>query len=200
MPAPVSAESQVYLNVPYDKGYEESFVALIAALIALGRTPRCVLEVTEVGQGRLHRIFELLEGCRVSLSDLSRVGLPARFNMPFELGLAHALRRHRSPHLVIVLEREPHRFFKTLSDLAGHDPLIHGGSPRRVIQAVLGALGSTDTDPGPNEVYGMWKLLWKVAKQLKVEHGASDIFNRAMFRKLVSAATQLAQRAGFIPP
>jgi len=35
----------VYLNVPFDKAYERQFVALIAALVAIGRTPRCVLEL-----------------------------------------------------------------------------------------------------------------------------------------------------------
>ena len=35
----------VFLNVPFDKAYERQFVALIAALVAIGRTPRCVLEL-----------------------------------------------------------------------------------------------------------------------------------------------------------
>src|SRR5438093_5118087 len=83
----------VFLNVPFDKSYEPLFVGLISALVALGRTPRCVLELPEMGQGRLVRILRLIQSCGVSIHDLSRVGLPVRFNMPFELGIAVALAR-----------------------------------------------------------------------------------------------------------
>ena len=83
----------VFLNLPFDKSYEPLFVAMISAIVAIGRTPRCVLEVPEQGDGRLTRVFNLMRSCSVSLHDLSRVGLPVRFNMPFELGVAFALRR-----------------------------------------------------------------------------------------------------------
>jgi len=37
----------VFLNVPFDQAYEPIFVALITSLVALGRNPRCVLEIPE---------------------------------------------------------------------------------------------------------------------------------------------------------
>jgi hypothetical protein len=83
----------VFLNVPFDESYEPLFVALISALVALGRIPRCVLELPEMGSGRLARILQLIRSCSISIHDLSRVGLPVRFNMPFELGIAVALSR-----------------------------------------------------------------------------------------------------------
>jgi len=83
----------VFLNVPFDKGYESLFVSLISALVSLGRVPHCVLEVPDPGIGRLPRILRLIRSCPVSMRDLSRVGLPVRFNMPFELGIAVALSR-----------------------------------------------------------------------------------------------------------
>jgi hypothetical protein len=86
----------VFLNVAYDRQYEPIFVALVAALLALGRKPRCILQILDSGEGRPKRIFRLLEGCAVSLHDLSRVHPPVRFNMPFELGMALALRRYRT--------------------------------------------------------------------------------------------------------
>ena len=82
--------ASVFINSPFDTSYERQFVALLAAIISIGRTPRCVLEVPG-GPGRLSKIFDLLRECEVSVHDLSRVGLPARFNMPFELGLAFAV-------------------------------------------------------------------------------------------------------------
>lgn len=60
----------VFLNVPFDRAYEPFFVTLVSALISLGQTPRCVLEVRERGQGRLARIYELLRSCGVSIHDL----------------------------------------------------------------------------------------------------------------------------------
>lgn len=83
---------QVFLNVPYSPSYERTLLALTAALVAIGRVPRLTFQLPDGGQGRLQRIFALLRSCRVSLHDLSAVGLPVRFNMPFELGLACALK------------------------------------------------------------------------------------------------------------
>src|SRR3972149_2701488 len=102
----------VFLNVPFDTRYEPLFVALIATLTSIGRKPRTVLELPEQGQGRLSRIIEPLEACQVSLHDLSRVGPPARFNMPFELGLAYAVRRYdptEKKRSLVLLESVNHR-------------------------------------------------------------------------------------------
>jgi hypothetical protein len=112
-------EQAVFLTVPFDRGYERIFVALVAALVALGRKPRCVLELPALGRGRLSLIQEHMEGCRVSIHDMSRVGAPARFNMPFELGLACALAEYRGCHDLVILDRVPHRINVTLSDLRG---------------------------------------------------------------------------------
>lgn len=82
----------VFINVPFDRSYESLFVTLVGTLVFLGQEPHCVLEVREKGEGRLTRIVDLMRMCRLSIHDLSRVGMPARFNMPFELGLACALK------------------------------------------------------------------------------------------------------------
>jgi len=84
-------QRRVFLNVPYDAGYEQNFLALISALISIGRIPRCAAEDPVLGRNRLDRIFKLLKGCKVSIHDLCRVTLPPRFNIPFELGIAYAL-------------------------------------------------------------------------------------------------------------
>lgn len=195
-------EHSVFLNVPYDEGYEPLFVALVATLISIGRKPRCVLEIAEQGQGRLTRIIEHLESCRVSIHDLSRVGGPARFNMPFELGLAYALRkyaRHRHPYLFVLLEKERHRLNRTLSDMAGHDPQIHRGKPRDLISSVLDAIGTGDDDPTAEQVYVLWKRLMKATRELKRTQGRSTIFSRTLFKRVVAAATVLATETNLIP-
>src|SRR5437773_1359790 len=91
----------VFLNVPFDQRYEPIFVALICSLVSLGRNPRCVLEIPETGMGRLARILRLIRSCPVSIHDLSRVGLPVRFNMPFELGIAFTVARLEKNHAFV---------------------------------------------------------------------------------------------------
>ena len=85
------ADTDVFVNCPFDDEYESLYVALIAGLCGLGLTPRCVLEIPGGARNRLDRIFGLIHECGSSVHDLSRTtgrrGLP-RFNMPFELGLA----------------------------------------------------------------------------------------------------------------
>ena len=76
-------------------------IALVAGLTAFGLTPRCVLKIPP-REDRLRRLHDLLSTCQASVHDLSRVGTYgssprcARFNMPFELGLAVA-DRTRTP-------------------------------------------------------------------------------------------------------
>src|SRR6185295_5871203 len=193
-------EQSVFLNVPYDLGYERNFVALISALVSLGRKPRCVLEIRERGQGRLSRLIGLLASSRISIHDLSRAGVPVRFNMPFELGLACALSAYGGEHDFIILEKEPHRLDRTLSDLKGQDPYIYEGKPRILISCILDALGNVGAEPDHLEVHRLWKNLWALAVSLKKQHGHRDLFHRLIFHKLVAAATDLACKAGFIVP
>src|SRR5439155_7351898 len=116
------AQRRVFLNVPYDAGYEKNFLALISALVSIGRVPRCAAAEAVLGRVRMDQIHKLLKGCRVSIHDLCRVTLPARFNIPFELGIAYALSRSEG-HKFIVLDSKSYRTDVTLSDLKGVDCL-----------------------------------------------------------------------------
>src|SRR3984885_3421054 len=81
----------VFLNIPYDAGFENLFLAYISAISAFGFTPRATLEIPF--NRRLDRILSLIEKSEYSIHDLSGVQLDRaipctpRFNMPFELGL-----------------------------------------------------------------------------------------------------------------
>src|SRR5437763_1236726 len=120
---------QVFINAPFDRAYEPLFITLVGTLVFLRQKPHCVLEVTETGSGRLARILDLMRACQLSIHDLSRTGVPVRFNMPFELGLACAI-QNASPtaYEIIVMDAKPYRLDRTLSDYKGRDPLIHGGT------------------------------------------------------------------------
>src|SRR5580658_6015102 len=81
----------VFLNIPYDSGFRNLYLAYIVGLYQLGLKPRVTLGIPG-GDRRLDRILDLIGSCSYSIHDLSRVQLdrtaPAtpRFNMPFELG------------------------------------------------------------------------------------------------------------------
>ena len=133
-------ENGVFVNVPFDSSYEPLFITLVGVLVFLGQDPHCVLEVREKGDGRLTRIVDLMRTCKVSIHDLSRTGTPARFNMPFELGLACALKiADPKAYEILVLESEPYRIDRTLSDYKGRDPLIHHGTCDGMLACLLDA-------------------------------------------------------------
>ena len=199
-PVDETYNQSVFINIPFDKSYERLFVALIASLISLGRIPHCVLEISERGQGRLNRIVDILKSCQVSAHDLSKVGAPARFNMPFELGLAYSLSRNTQRHSFIIFERKRHRLAITLSDLRGFDPYIHKGSMRGIVNGVLDALSSEENNPDPREVWQFSLNLWKAACRLKQQSGRNDIYNRTLYLKLLSVGLELAIQRGFISP
>ncbi len=188
----------VFLNVPFDQGYEPLFVALISALVALGRVPHSVLEVPEHGDGRLVRILHLIRSCPVSIHDMSRVGLPVRFNMPFELGIAVALSRIEGRHKFIVLEARRHRLQQTLSDANGIDPGIHEATVRGVISCALSHLGKPHGNPDPKTVVRIHRQLWKTTSFLKATHGRANIYSRSIFGELVAGANRLATKEGLI--
>jgi hypothetical protein len=188
----------VFLNVPFDRPYEPLFVALVCALVALGRVPRSVLEVPEDGKGRLSRLLTIIRASSVSIHDLSRGAPPARFNMPFELGIAFALSRMEERHKFIILEAKRYRLQKTLNDANGIDPGIHNATVRGVISCVLSDLGKPRRNPSLETVALIHRQLWKTIPFLKRSQGRKDIYSRSAFGELVAGANALARKEGLI--
>jgi hypothetical protein len=188
----------VFLNVPFDADYEPLFVGLIASLVAIGRKPRCVLELPEQGQGRLFRLFNLIWVCPVSIHDLSRVKPPPRFNMPFELGLAVAFFRLGKKRQFVMLEEKKFRLQRTLSDLNGYDPGIHGDTIKGVIGCVLSHLGRPTGNPLPLQVKRLFHEVWKSVPLLKRNYGRKSIFARPIFADLILVASKFAEAEGLI--
>src|SRR5713101_8520096 len=138
-----SSHGKVFLNLPYDPKFENLFLSYICAIHAFGMVPRVTLEIPG-GMRRLDRIFGLIQSCEYSVHDLSRVELDRakprtpRFNMPFELGLcvADANRREGQKQNWFVFEAVANRVDKSLSDLKGTDPKIHGATVRGVLSGL----------------------------------------------------------------
>ena len=193
------AQRRVFINVPYDAGYEQNFLALISALISTGRIPRCAAEERVLGRIRVDQIFKLIKACKVSIHDLCRVTRPPRFNIPFELGIAYALSKLQG-HKFIMIEGKKYRSDVTLSDLKGVDCLAHGNKPRQVVSLVLSELGSTRRPPDIEKVMQIFDHLYQAARQLKRRHPGWGLFYRPIVSALIAAATERAVSLGVINP
>jgi hypothetical protein len=198
-----SATYNVFLNVPYDKSYENQFVALVAAIVCYGCTPRCALEVPDDSHGRLKKIVGLLKRCEASVHDLSYVRLRRekfrvpRFNMPFEAGIAYRVASERNgkhrKHQVFLLEAVAGRLHESLSDLDGISPQIHRGTCKGTLAAVADCLARRE----PVSLVDMEAVRRKLAQKveiLKDEESATTVFTTRLFRPMVVMATELAAR------
>jgi hypothetical protein len=76
---PAVTEDAVFLNIPYDNNFERPYLAYIVGLVQLGLEPRVTLGVPG-GERRLDRILELIQSCRYSIHDLSRVEVSAKIS------------------------------------------------------------------------------------------------------------------------
>jgi hypothetical protein len=197
---PSDRAKNVFLNVPYDRQYEPLFIALIAGLCRFGLTPRATIEIPG-SQRRLNRIVELIGECSYSFHDLSRVTLdPApprtpRFNMPFELGLAVAKATgSRSRHQWFLCESTPHRLNKSLSDLDGTDPYIHGNRSEGVLRILMNALVRLRNPPTLAELKTIYREVRIAASKLKNEFGGAPLFEARAFRELVFLANDIVTK------
>ena len=189
----------VFINVPFDARYESLYLALIAGLCGLGHTPRCVLEMPSEAN-RLDRIIRLIQKCPASIHDLSRVELDPksprcpRFNMPFELGLAVAVARLSGSHRWYLLESKRHRVQKSLSDVNGHDPFIHGGTAVGALKAIRNMFTWRGARPDVKDLSELLRDLRDEVAQLKQRNALKSLFEQAAFRQLVVTCQQLVRR------
>jgi hypothetical protein len=190
--------ASVFLNIPYDAGFERLLLAYIAAISAFGFTPRATLEIP-FGQRRLDRILSLIQESRYSIHDLSRVQLDRRaprtprFNMPFELGLTIALEKtvHRE-HEWVVCESARRRINKSLSDLDGTDAYIHGGTIRGVFREIANAFVGSARQPTVKEMTQIYRVIRAQLNNILQRAGADDSFNARVFRELSVLASKAA--------
>src|ERR1017187_3957100 len=188
-----------FLNIPYDPGYEEYFLAYIAGVSAFGLDPRATLELTS-GERRLDRIFKLISACKYSFHDLSLLKLdrkpPAtpRFNMPFELGLVVGWQKAApTGHDWFVFESSRHRLQKSLSDLNGTDPFIYGPTPDGILREIRNALGRHDMRPTADQMQILFEVLKEDASpQILKNAGAPTVFEARPLAELVVMARKIA--------
>ena len=134
---------QVFVNCPFDCDYAPFLKAITFTVYACGFALRCALEVDDASVNRLEKIMRIMGECRLSIHDISRTeieeGLP-RFNVPLELGLFLGAKkfggaRHKDKQC-LILDCDPYRSQRFLSDLAGRDVTSHGGAARGAVVVV----------------------------------------------------------------
>ena len=194
------SDKSAFLNVPYDSRFEPLYLAFIAGLCGFGLIPHATVEITG-SKRRLERIAGLIENCRYSFHDLSRVELDRstpptpRFNMPFELGLTVGRVMNRGGrHQWFVFEARSNRLKKSLSDLDGTDPYIHDGKADGVIRALTNALSRAHGRPTLGELREIYRDLQKAADKLKHDLRGGSLFEAAPFKDLAILAGLSARR------
>ncbi len=135
----------VFINCPFDDDFEPIFRAITFTVFACGFRLRSGLEIDDGSYARLEKILNMVAECAFGIHDLSRTQLDAvnnlpRFNMPFELGIFVGAKRfgghEQTKKRALVLDVEPYRYQRFISDINGMDIRGHGGSPDQAIVAV----------------------------------------------------------------
>jgi len=203
MPQPRVESDSVFLNIPYDSRFTNLYIAYIVGLTELGLTPKATLSITG-GIRRLERIFALMQTCRYSIHDLSRVQIDRtppptpRFNMPFELGLAIAWAKlNPNRHQWFVCESIDYRAQKSISDLNGTDFHIHNGTPEGVLRELSNAFVRPDCPTVPQMITS-YKTLRRLLPRLKLNAGADTVFTARIFADLIGAAAKIRDKSRLV--
>ncbi|MFZ4802102.1 MAG: SUMF1/EgtB/PvdO family nonheme iron enzyme [Chlorobium sp.] len=123
-------DRNVFINCPFDEDYLPFFDLILFTVYFCGFNPRCALEVDDAGKTRIENIIKIIKDCRFGIHDISRTELDnankfPRFNMPFELGLFFCAQKFgledQKKKLLIVLDNQPYRYQKYISDISGQD-------------------------------------------------------------------------------
>jgi hypothetical protein len=142
---PLSFDKNVFINCPFDEKYLPLFHATVFTVHDIGFTARCALEASNAGNIRIDKIQNIIAECKYSIHDLSRTQLDRRhrlprFNMPLELGMDLGCKRfgkaHEQEKIILVMDVEPYRYQKFISDISGQDVYAHGGTQRGIVNEV----------------------------------------------------------------
>lgn len=135
-------QRQVFINCPFDAKFLPLLRAMVFVLKACDYVPRCALEADSATEVRVEKILRIIGDCGLSIHDISRTQLDRksklpRFNMPFELGLFLGAAKlggaRQKDKSALILDVEPYRYQKYLSDIAGQDIRAHGNDEGAVI-------------------------------------------------------------------
>lgn len=154
--------NNVFVNCPFDNQYFPLLKSLLFTIIYIGLDPK-ISETTDSGRVRLEGILNLMSISQYSIHDISRMDAIKRreyprFNMPFECGMDFGLKMSNealySEKRFLILEKEPHRYQKVLSDISGNDIKTHSNEPEKIVKAVRDWFRMIKSDvPGYKEIW-----------------------------------------------
>jgi hypothetical protein len=193
---PLPDPNGVFLNIPYDAEFSSLYIAYIVGICQLGLKPHIASEIPG-GKRRLDRILELIQGCRYSIHDLSRVEVSPspsavpRFNMPLELGMTITREiLHPEQHTWFVWESEPYRLQRSLSDLNGTDANIHNDKTEDVLSGLRNALGRDHPPPVP-QMRRVYDLVKSALDSIFSNSGTRNPYDRSVFIDLCRLSRSL---------
>ena len=199
VPLPPINSNAVFLNIPYDEEFQKLYIAYIVGLSQLGFDPRITSGIPG-GERRLDRVLALIQSCRYSIHDLSRVELsvapPAtpRFNMALELGLTIIwAKMHPKRHTWFLWESTPRRLQKSMSDLDGTDPYIHSGT----VEGILSELRNAFVREGAPTVQTMtdaYRIADGQIERILAGAGTRNLYSASVFRGFCFVAEETARR------
>jgi hypothetical protein len=135
----------VFINCPFDRAFRNLLESIVFTVHDCGFVARSALEADDSSQVRIAKIYRIISDCHFGVHDLSRTELDPthslpRFNMPLELGIFLGAKRFgdhtQQEKNCLILDREPFRYQKFCSDIAGQDVRAHDDDPDEVIRIV----------------------------------------------------------------
>ena len=97
-------------------------------------------------------------------------------------------------HNWFVLESVKLRLQKSLSDLNGMDPLIHGGTVTGIFRELCNALVKHRNKPEVSPMRKIYRSIKKASPLILERTGAKSPYGARAFRELVVLATEYAER------
>ncbi len=187
----------VFINCPFDSYYKPLFDAMVFAVHDCGFIARCALEEGDASQVRIDKIYSIIEDCRYGIHDISRTELDEtsqlpRFNMPLELGIFLGAKRfgieEQERKKCLVMDTEPYRYQKFISDISGQDIFVHNNNPEEVVKVVrnwLGTASEREAIPGGGIIWRRYQSflndLPQVVQRLRLEVEDLEYFNDYIF-------------------
>jgi hypothetical protein len=202
VPPPPVNHNAVFLNIPYDEEFQKLYLAYIVGLSQLGFDP-CITSGIPGGERRLDRVLALIQSCRYSIHDLSRIELSAappatpRFNMPLELGLTITWAKlNPKRHTWFLWESTPRRLQKSMSDLDGTDPYIHSGTVEGILSELRNAF-VRDGAPSVQRMMAAYRLVESNIERILAGAGTRNLYAASVFRELCLVALDAVRRINF---
>ena len=196
MPPPPDPKA-VFLNIPYDEEFHSLYIAYIVGIFQLDLVPHLASEIPG-GDRRLSRIIQLVQSCRYSIHDLSRVELNVapsatpRFNMPLELGMTITWQiLNPDQHTWFVYESEPYRLQRSASDLNGTDAYIHDGTVEGVLRELCNAF-RRDHSPSVPKMLEVYRFVDNNLSAILYKNGTRNPYDRSVFAELCWLSKTLA--------